>query len=158
MANIKAQATGNWSAGATWSGGVPPGVNDVGFSNGFAVTIDQDITCQAISNAAISGSSIAAGGGFTVSAGPRVLNCALQGNPTGFTSTSSAILLNVSAATTVTINGTIQSGTTTQTMVDMSTAGATVVVNTTNIGTNSSTGGAGSTYFRLNANNLTLTL
>jgi hypothetical protein len=50
MANIKAQASGNWSATDTWAGGVLPGPDDIAIANGFTVTIDQDIQIQRLSN------------------------------------------------------------------------------------------------------------
>ena len=46
MATIIAKATGNFSDGTnTWNGGVKPGANDVGDSNGYNVTLDEDVTC-----------------------------------------------------------------------------------------------------------------
>lgn len=50
MATIIAQATGNWSAGATWTGGVKPGAGDVADCGNFVVTIDEDITCTQLTN------------------------------------------------------------------------------------------------------------
>lgn len=44
MATIVAAQTGDWSAGATWDGGTPPGVGDTAQTGAYAVTIDQDIT------------------------------------------------------------------------------------------------------------------
>jgi len=44
MAVITAQATGNWSATGTWSGGVVPTTGDTARTSTFTVTIDQDIT------------------------------------------------------------------------------------------------------------------
>lgn len=67
MATIKAQATGNWSATGTWSGGVVPGPGDDVYSNTFTVTIDGDRTCSSINNG--SGTGITAGGGFVLPAG-----------------------------------------------------------------------------------------
>jgi hypothetical protein len=50
MADIFAQASGNWSDTATWSGGVLPSENDVAIANGFIVTVDQDVLVQSIRN------------------------------------------------------------------------------------------------------------
>ncbi len=75
MANYRAIATGLWSAGATWAGGaVPPDAagHNV-YSNGFTVTIDQNVNVALLTNAAITasfvggGTSAAAGGSFNVS-------------------------------------------------------------------------------------------
>jgi hypothetical protein len=52
MALIVSAATGNFSAGATWVGGVVPGVGDEArASNGHTITIDVDTTCDEVSNA-----------------------------------------------------------------------------------------------------------
>lgn len=50
MATINAAATGNWSAPATWIGGVLPGPGDIARANGYTVTIDQDISVKLLSN------------------------------------------------------------------------------------------------------------
>ena len=73
MANYRAVANGNWSAGATWAGGaVPPdgAAHDV-YANGFTVTIDQNVNVNLLSNAAnagtfVGGGTAGLGGGFTV--------------------------------------------------------------------------------------------
>jgi hypothetical protein len=52
MALITSAASGNFSAGATWTGGVVPGVGDEArASTGHTITIDVDTTCDLISNA-----------------------------------------------------------------------------------------------------------
>jgi PKD repeat protein len=46
-ANISSQASGNWSSGATWVGGVPPGINDVvTISSGDSVRVDVASSCD----------------------------------------------------------------------------------------------------------------
>jgi hypothetical protein len=52
MALRAAVANGNWSSTATWNGGVVPTVGDVVASNGFTVTINQNINVDSITNAA----------------------------------------------------------------------------------------------------------
>ena len=47
-----AVASGNWSNPAIWNGGVLPTVGDVVASNGFTVTIDQNINVDGLTNAA----------------------------------------------------------------------------------------------------------
>jgi len=64
MANRYAVANGNWSSTATWDGGTLPGAADIVRPNGFAVTIDQNITVTALRNDA--SAPAAAGGTFTL--------------------------------------------------------------------------------------------
>lgn len=52
MALRAAVASGNWSNPAIWNGGVLPTVGDVVASNGFTITIDQNINVGSITNAA----------------------------------------------------------------------------------------------------------
>jgi len=52
MALITSAASGNFNAGATWVGGVVPGVGDEAqAANGHTITITADVTCDEISNA-----------------------------------------------------------------------------------------------------------
>ena len=64
MADVRAAQSGDFSAAATWFGGVVPGPDDVAFANGFTVTISDTHTVQAVSNA--SGTGITAGGTFSL--------------------------------------------------------------------------------------------
>jgi hypothetical protein len=52
MALITSAASGNFNAGATWTGGVVPGVGDEArASTGHTVTITANVTCDEVSNA-----------------------------------------------------------------------------------------------------------
>ena len=52
MALILSTATGNFNSGATWVGGVVPGVGDEARAqNGHTITITADVTCDEVSNA-----------------------------------------------------------------------------------------------------------
>jgi len=77
MAIKWAVATGNWSSTTTWNDGVLPDVGDEVFSNGFTVTIDQDINVNKITHSA--SSNTVAGGGFNLST-IRNLICNVEHN------------------------------------------------------------------------------
>ena len=64
MANRYAVASGNWSNTATWNGGTLPTSADDVRPNGFAVTIDQNITVLSLRNDA--SAPAVAGGTFTL--------------------------------------------------------------------------------------------
>ena len=53
MAYRAAVANGNWSSTSTWNGGVLPAAGDVIASNGFTVTIDQNVNVDSITNVAV---------------------------------------------------------------------------------------------------------
>jgi hypothetical protein len=72
MPNRWAVANGNWSSLATWNGGLTlPTASDVVFTNGFNVTVDQNITVQQLRNTATS--SVAEGGTFISTNGIQVV-------------------------------------------------------------------------------------
>ena len=114
MANYRAIATGNWSAGATWAGGaVPPnGEGHNIYSNNFTVTIDTNVNVALITNAAnagtfVGGGTAAVGGGFSVTAGGFTITCPTITGP----ASGSATCLTFSAATgTLTITGNLLPG------------------------------------------------
>ena len=70
MTDIRATATGVWSNASIWNGGVVPTTGDSAFSNLFVITIDQDFTCNVISNAA--GGGGVTGGGFVLDSGRTI--------------------------------------------------------------------------------------
>ena len=65
MAIRYAVASGNWSSTATWNGGTLPTSADDVFTNGFTVTINQNVTVISLSNKATTG--VNAGGSFRIS-------------------------------------------------------------------------------------------
>jgi hypothetical protein len=101
MALITSAATGNFSAGATWTGGVVPTVGDEArASTGHTVTIDVNTTCDEISNA---GTGI-----FTLASGVT-----LTANVTSKSTTTSRNCLQFTAASpaTASIIGNVTGGT-----------------------------------------------
>jgi hypothetical protein len=100
MAVRYAVATGNWSDTATWDGGTLPTSADDVFSNGFTVTIDQDVTVLSIRNTAES--PAAAGGGYILLDSYTVTANLLGG---------AVNLLTYSGSTSATIIGNLTHGT-----------------------------------------------
>lgn len=86
MADIRAGASGDFSATATWVGGVVPGLGDIAYSNGFTVTISDARTVQAINNA--SGGGAVAGGTFSLLNGCNLTCTNANGVVQGATATS----------------------------------------------------------------------
>ena len=64
MATIVAQANGNFSDTATWTGGVVPGAGDIAQTGNYAVTIDASVTCTL--NPTGSGYFVVTTGGITI--------------------------------------------------------------------------------------------
>ena len=95
MAVIKAQANGNWSNTATWSGGVIPGPNDTVYANGYTVTIDQNID--------LTGTTVDQSGSFVVGQIYQVVST----GTTNFASTTIAIIPGTNAATSTAISNAV---------------------------------------------------
>lgn len=73
MAIIRASALGgNFSAPATWIGGVVPGAADDAVSNGAVVVVDASITVLSLSNSTTGGANL--GGAFNFTAGGLTVN------------------------------------------------------------------------------------
>ena len=93
MANYRAVANGNWNTNSTWAGGaVPPDAAGHNiYSNGFTVTIDQNVNVALITNAAITasfvggGTSAAVGGGFTMTTAFTLSGNIVAGTTSGAT-------------------------------------------------------------------------
>ena len=66
MATRRAVANGNWSATGTWNGGVVPTNGDTVYSNGFNVTINQDIDIGGANNPTVNAGSFVSGQWYEV--------------------------------------------------------------------------------------------
>lgn len=96
MADITSAGSGNFSAGATWVGGVVPGVGDTAIvATGHVVTINSNITCDSLFNNSNSGYFDLLDG-FTVNA-----------DITGGASVTNNGTLRYNGTTSATINGNI---------------------------------------------------
>jgi hypothetical protein len=124
MALITSAASGNFSAGATWTGGVVPGVGDEArASTGHTVTIDVNTTCDLISTAGTGTFVINSAVTLTANvlnsgnANTRALTCShaspdeanIVGNISGGTQTGRIAVRN-SGTGTLNITGNIQGG------------------------------------------------
>jgi hypothetical protein len=95
MAIRKAVATGNWSATATWDGGIIPGLDDTVYANGFTVTIDQAID--------LTGSGVDQSGSFI----PGQIYEIVSIGTTNFGLTANAIVPGTNATTAVAVSNTV---------------------------------------------------
>jgi hypothetical protein len=125
MALITSADTGNFSAGATWTGGVVPGVGDEArASNGHTITIDVDTTCDEVSNAGTGIFTLASGVTLTANVTSKSTttsrNCLqftaanpaqgfIVGNCTGGTVLSSHAV-NITASGIINITGNVNGG------------------------------------------------
>lgn len=97
MANVYAVSAGNWSVAARWNTGALPTAADDVYANGFAVTIDQDITVVSLQTRSNTG--IAAGGSFTASS-TRTINASVYaGSTTCLVLSGTSLTFNVNAPT-----------------------------------------------------------
>lgn len=104
MAVRYAVATGNWSSAWTWDGFTTiPAAGDVVHSNGFIVTINQDITVGTLTNASNVSPAVAAGGNFSVTT-TRTINANIDNGHATVT------LIQTGNSTTLTINGNLTGG------------------------------------------------
>ena len=95
MAVIKAQANGNWSATATWSGGVVPSLNDTVYANSFTVALDQAID--------LTGSTVDTSGSFI----PGQIYMVVSLGTTNFGLTANCIVPGTNAGTAVAITSAV---------------------------------------------------
>lgn len=99
MANILANAAGDWHTGATWVGGVVPGPSDVAYLNNRAITAAASITCATISsraeNGATAGGSLAPASGITINANLRA---------------GTTAMITMASSTTLTVVGEVEGG------------------------------------------------
>ena len=115
MANYRAIASGNWSAGATWAGGaVPPnGAGHDIHSTGFTVTIDINVNVNLLTNAAnagtfVGGGTAGLGGGFTVSLSGITISAATIYNGANTLSNTYTLSFTGTGSPTFTLIGNLQ--------------------------------------------------
>lgn len=136
MALITSAASGNFNAGATWTGGVVPGVGDEArASTGHTITITANATCAEISNAGT--------GTFVLNSGVT-----LTANVTNKSSTSSVNCLSFSSASpaTATIVGNCTGGTVLNAVAVVNSSTGTLVVTASG----GVIGGSGNSSFGIN--------
>jgi hypothetical protein len=106
MALITSAASGNFNAGATWTGGVVPGVGDEArASNGHTITITANATCDEVSNA---GTGIfTLNDGVTLTANVTNKSTTTNRNVVQFTAASPAVGYIVGNCTGGTVNGAV---------------------------------------------------
>ena len=103
MATILAAANGNWSATATWTGGVVPGAGDIAVANGKTITLDVATITVASLRADTTGGA-ANGGTFSLSLTSTTVNGdVIAGAGHGIS--------GLNAGKTLTVNGTAYGGT-----------------------------------------------
>lgn len=143
MADIRAAQSGDFSATATWTGGVVPGSGDIAYANTFTVTISDTRTVQAISNAA--GTGITVGGTFSLLNGCNLTCTNANGVVQGNTTTSCVTTPSLTLGNTATVAANFTNTTTTSSAhaVTFSTAGT---LNWTG-NTTGGSGGSGNTQF-----------
>jgi hypothetical protein len=147
MANIKAQASGNWSATATWAGGVVPVAGDAVWANNFTITLNQDINVASLNTTAVTGitfnggtTSANAGGGFN--AGNLVANITVVDITAG---TSNCLSVqNTNSSLNITSTGNINGSSVSSTLSGIVYAGiGTCVINALNINSGTGVGSSG---------------
>jgi hypothetical protein len=109
MALITSAASGNFSAGATWTGGVVPTTGDEArASTGHTITIDVNTTCDEISNAGTGIFTLASG--VTLTANVASKSTTASRNCLQFSAATGAIVGNVSGGATNANVGVVNSG------------------------------------------------
>ena len=148
MANYRAIATGNWSAGATWAGGaVPPngGGHNI-YSNSFTVTIDTEVNVAVLTNAAITasfvggGTSAAALGGFVANSNFNI-TANIGHNGTGANPPTLQISGTATFQLTGNINANSAAGNTSTSPVAHSGSGTVSIIGNVNVGITNGTPG-----------------
>lgn len=89
MAVINALKSGNWSDPSVWPNNTFPGLNDEVHANGFAVTLNINVTVAELTTAAKNGGG--AGGGFTLTNNVTVTANLVAGTTTCLTAASTCL-------------------------------------------------------------------
>jgi hypothetical protein len=113
MATRYAVATGNWSNTATWDGGTLPTAADDVFSNNFTVTIDGTFTVLSIRSTSNASPVIAAGGQFRYANGGNLTCTAAQAIFAG--STTPVLEMTLASPNTAIFSGSVLTLTNTNT-------------------------------------------
>jgi hypothetical protein len=148
MANIKAQANGNWSATATWAGGVVPVAGDAVWANNFTITLNQDINVTSLNTTAVTGitfngGSTSSNAGGVFNAGNLVANITFVDLTAG--TTSALFVQSANSSLNITSTGNINGSSVANTIVGISYSGSgTCVINAANINSGTTVGASGS--------------
>jgi hypothetical protein len=120
MANVYAVASGNWSNTAIWNTGTLPTSADIVRPNGFAVTIDQNITVDSLRNdasaPAVAGGTFTLTGNYTLNISTNIQCFATSlltynGTGTAYITGTNGTAAIISSTTTNTTNTVTHSGT-----------------------------------------------
>lgn len=108
MATIKAAANGNFADGATWTGGVAPGIGDVAVANNKTITVAADAQCDEVRNDTTGGAT--AGGTFSLNNGVTLTADVYAGGATGQCVTFALATPNTAAVIGAVTGGSIAGG------------------------------------------------
>jgi hypothetical protein len=102
MATIRAAANGNWSAGATWIGGVVPTSADDVVANSYTIQVDGIYTVLSVRNDTLGGAT--AGGTFVLNDGCNLTCTATNGVIVGSSTPTITFNLPIGESSTISAN------------------------------------------------------